>query len=177
MAFSMRPTEPSSGLEASVLVELSLCTALLLVIQVAMAALPNIELVTLLVMLYTRWFGRRTLLILLVFAFVEGLIYGFHLWWLMYLYVWPLLWLAVTLLGKTVRPAVVWAALGGLFGLVFGLLCSLPYLALGGIHTALGWWIAGIPFDLIHGCSNFVLILVLFSPLDSLYRKMRGGRT
>jgi energy-coupling factor transport system substrate-specific component len=26
------------------------------------------------------------------------------------------------------------------------------------------WWIAGIPFDLIHGAANFVIMLLLYKP-------------
>lgn len=43
--------------------------------------------------------------------------------------------------------------------------CSIPYLFIGGIHTAFAWWVSGIPFDMIHGVSNFVLMLVLYKPL------------
>ena len=42
---------------------------------------------------------------------------------------------------------------------------SIPYLFIGGIHTAVAWWVSGIPFDMIHGVSNFVLMLVLYKPL------------
>lgn len=44
-------------------------------------------------------------------------------------------------------------------------MCSIPYLLIGGIHTAVAWWVSGIPFDMIHGISNFVLMLVLYKPL------------
>lgn len=44
-------------------------------------------------------------------------------------------------------------------------MCSIPYLFIGGIHTAFAWWVSGIPFDMIHGVSNFVLMLVLYKPL------------
>ena len=27
------------------------------------------------------------------------------------------------------------------------------------------WWIAGIPFDLIHGASNFLIMLLLYKPV------------
>ena len=57
-----------------------------------LAALPNVELVSLLTILFTLVFRRRVLGALAVFLMLEGLLYGgFGLWWLMYLYVWPLL--------------------------------------------------------------------------------------
>lgn len=27
------------------------------------------------------------------------------------------------------------------------------------------WWIAGIPFDIIHGAANFVIMLLLYKPV------------
>ena len=65
--------------------------ALLFAAQAALAFLPNIELVSLLVILYTLFLGKRVVPVLLVFALLEGLLYGFGLWWVSYLYVWPLL--------------------------------------------------------------------------------------
>ena len=57
----------------------------------ALAFLPNVELVTLLFILYTLTFGWKVLLVVPAFILLEGCIYGFGLWWVMYLYVWPLL--------------------------------------------------------------------------------------
>jgi energy-coupling factor transport system substrate-specific component len=161
----MRAIKPGPSVRELVL--LALCTALIFGLQVAMAPLPNIEPVTLLIMLYTRMFHRRTLYIIYAFALLEGLLYGFGIWWIMYLYVWTLLWLAVTLLGPDQHP-VVMAVTAGVFGLVFGALCAIPYIFISGIPTAFAWWVAGIPFDLIHGVSNFLIALVLYAPLSRL---------
>ena len=57
----------------------------------ALAALPNIELVSLFTILFTLVFRRRVLGALGVFLLLQGLLYGFGSWWAMYLYVWPLL--------------------------------------------------------------------------------------
>lgn len=169
----MRPSE--RRLTTRRLTELALCTALIFVLQVVMGPLANVELVSLLIMLYTRWFGRQTLLVIYLFALLEGVFYGFHVWWIMYLYVWTILWLLATLLNRRESPLLAWALLSGGFGLVFGLLCAVPYWITGGIGTAVAWWISGIPFDLIHGVANFVLVLVLFQPLDRLYQRIRSG--
>lgn len=63
------------------LVFLALCTAAMFVSQVALSFLPNIELVSLLVIVYTHAFRRKVLYILYVFALLEGLLYGFTTWW------------------------------------------------------------------------------------------------
>lgn len=147
---------------------LALATALIFSLQIALASLPNVELVSLLLILYTLHFGRKTLLVIYAFALLEGVWYGFHLWWVMYLYVWTILYLAAALLSRGGRRhgALFWAVVSGLFGLSFGFFCSFPYVALGGLSMAKSWWLAGIPFDINHGVWNFILALVLFLPLD-----------
>ena len=68
-----------------------LMAASLTVLKMAMSPLPNIEPVSLLVMVYAMVFGRQVIWIVLPFVAVEGLLYGFGpLWWPGYLYVWPL---------------------------------------------------------------------------------------
>ena len=57
----------------------------------ALAFLPNVELVSLLTILFTLVFRRKAIGGLAVFLLLEGVLYGFGLWWLMYLYVWPIL--------------------------------------------------------------------------------------
>ena len=152
----------------------ALLAAVMAVLQVVMAPLPNIEPVSLLVLVYTLVLGRDVFYIVYTFALLEGLVFGFHLWWVSYLYVWPL-WAAAVLLLKRggERPPLFWAAASGGFGLSFGALCALPYLA-GGPWAALSYWMAGIPFDLLHCGGNFFLTLTLEQPL---YRLLAGAKS
>ena len=130
----------------------------------ALAFLPNFELVTLLLIMFTLCFGRYVIGALGVFLLLEGLLYGFGLWWAMYLYVWPLL-AGLAWLFRWMDKAWQWALLAGGYGLCFGSLCALAYLPLGGASMALAWAIAGLPFDFIHAGANFLLALVLYRPL------------
>lgn len=139
-------------------------------LQVAMAPLPNIEPVSLLILVYTRVFGRKVVQIIVPFIFLEGLVFGFGLWWVSYLYIWPL-WAWIVLLLKGDRPVLAWAAASGAFGLGFGALCALPYLV-GGPWAALSYWLAGIPFDLLHCAGNFVLVLTLSNPLVRVLQQL-----
>lgn len=153
----------------------ALLAALMLALQVAMSPLPNIEPVSTLILVYALVFGRQVFWAVFTFVLLEGLVFGFHLWWLSYLYVWPLWALAVLLIGRGgERPPLLWAAASGAFGLSFGALCAIPYLA-GGPWAALSYWIAGIPFDLIHCGGNFILALVLEQPLCLLLARLRDG--
>ena len=153
------------------LVIIAMMAAILFVVQVALSFIPNIELVTLLVMIYTLVLGRKTIFAIYVFALLEGLFYGFGIWWFMYLYVWTILYIIVRIFRKQ-ENIVIWSLLGGAFGLSFGAMCSIPYFIAGGIGAGIAWWIAGLPYDILHGIGNFVVILVLFKPIRSVIEKL-----
>ena len=140
-----------------------LFAAVLFALQVSMLHLPNIELGSLMVILYTLVLGKRVLNILITFTILEGVFHGFGIWWVSYLYIWPILAGLTALLRQFDAPDWGFGILSCLFGLSFGFLCSLPYIA-GGSGAMFAWWIAGIPFDLVHGISNLIIGLVLFRP-------------
>lgn len=146
--------------------------ATLEVAKFALSFLPNVELVTLLIMLYTLYFGRKIVYVIPVFVLIEGIVWGFGIWWIMYLYLWPLLALITYLFRKT-ESVIFWAVLAGVFGLIFGALCAIPYFFIGGWSIAVSWWVAGIPHDIIHCVSNVVITLVLFPPLRKALSKLR----
>ncbi len=154
------------------LIELSLMAAFMVGTQVAMSALPNINIVSVLIILTVISYGVKAFYSVGVFVLLEGLIYGFGLWFINYLYVWNIL-VAVALIFRKNENALIWAFIAGLFGLSFGLLCAIPYLFIGGPTMALSYWVSGIPFDLTHCASNFVLTLLLINPLRKLFAKLR----
>ena len=143
----------------------ALLGALLLAAQIVLAPLPNIELVTLLVLEYTLVLGaRRAAWPVAVFIGLEGLLYGFGLWWLNWLYIWPL-WMLAARLWRRCDSAALWAVAAGAFGLGFGALCAIPYFFIGGPAAAFSYWVAGIPFDIPHGLGNALSVLLLYRPL------------
>ena len=89
--------------------------------------------------------------------------WGVSTWVLSYLYVWAVLAVLAWLL-RGMESRVGWAVLSGAFGLAFGALCALVYLPVGGWQMFAATWVAGIPFDLLHGAGNFAIALVLFQP-------------
>lgn len=150
----------------------ALLAAVMTALQVAMSVLPNIEPVSLLILVYTLAVGRQVFYIIGTFVLLEGLVFGFGLWWVSYLYIWPLWAVVVFLLDRSgEKPPLFWAVANGAFGLSFGALCALPYLA-GGPWAALSYWMAGIPFDLLHCAGNFVLTLALVKPLCQILAQL-----
>lgn len=139
--------------------------------KVAMAALPNIEPVSLFVMLFAVVFGKKCIFPIYTYVAMEILFYGFQLWNINYLYIWILLAAAAWLLRKQTHP-VIWAVLSGCFGLLFGLLCAPVYLFVGGPGYAFAWWCSGIIYDIPHCIGNFVIALLLFVPLRKLLTRL-----
>ena len=159
----MAAGKPASNRSLRELVLMSLLGALLFACKMAMAGLPNVEPVTLLVILYSVVFGRKALWAIYLYVGLEVITWGLQVWVINYLYIWALLWLLAQLLRDLKHP-LVWAILAGAFGLFFGAMCAPVYLFTNGWAYALSWWVSGIPFDLLHGAGNFVVVLVLFSP-------------
>ena len=151
----------------------AMLAAIMTALKLAMSFLPNIEPVSLLILVYALVFGRQVFSIIYTFVLLEGLLYGFHLWWFSYLYIWSLWALAVLLLGRGKEHSpLLWAVASGAFGLSFGALDALPYLA-GGPMAAFSRWVSGIPFDLLHCGGNFFLALALERPLYRLLTRLR----
>ena len=139
--------------------------------KVAMSGLPNIEPVSLMVMLMAVVFGWKALYPVYLYVLMEVLLYGINLWNINYLYVWTLLAVAAILM-RRLRNPLWWALLSGVFGMAFGLLCAPVYIAIGGVDYALRWWLAGIVFDIPHAIGNFVIALLLFAPLRTLLQRL-----
>ena len=138
--------------------------ALLVVSKQAMSGLPNIEPVTLLIILFALELPRETPAAITVFILLQGVLYGFGLWWAMYLYIWYLLALLAWLF-RRMDYALFGAVFSGLYGLCFGGLCAAVYLFAKTPAFALSWWLSGLSYDALHGVGNFAIMLVLYRPL------------
>lgn len=145
--------------------------ALTFALQVVMAPLPNIEPVSLLVMIYAAVFGWKCLYPVYIFVVMEILFYGISTWNIYYLYVWTVLAFAAILMRKT-KQTFPWALLSAVFGLFFGALCGIVDVFIGGFGYAAAKWVSGIPFDLLHCGGNFAIALIMFKPLRSAMEKL-----
>lgn len=172
-ASSITLAKRHSGLDATRrLVLTALMGALLLVGKQVMSGLPNIEPVSLMVVLFSLELPRQTPGAIAVFLLLQGVLYGFGLWWGMYIYVWFVL-MGITWLLRRMDSALGWAVVSGAFGLCFGALCAGVYLIARDWAFALAWWTAGFSYDVIHAVGNFVIMLVLYRPLRRALRTVK----
>lgn len=150
--------------------------ALMLASKVLMEALPNIHLLGMFVMLLTVEYRKKALIPIYLYVFLNGLISGFAMWWIPYLYIWTILWGVTMLLPKKMprgAAAFVYPAVNGLFGLSFGTLYAPAQAVMFNLSfkQMIAWIIAGLSFDALHAAGNFAAgFLVL--PLSDLLKKL-----
>lgn len=144
--------------------------------KLAMALIPNVEPITLLIIIYTLIFGfRKTMIITLIFVFIEGLMYGINMYFLQYLFVWPLLVILTYIFKKSIKENFfLWSIFSGAFGVLFGVLSSIPLMIFSETF-AYSSIITGLPFDAIHLVGNYFLMLLLGEKIYSILKKYYGN--
>ena len=151
---------------------LALLGVIMFIAQVIMAPLPNIELVSFLIILTTRKFGIKSLWSVYIFVIFEILYYGLHLWVMSYLYVWAIL-VFIILFVRKLDSVMLYTLISSIYGFLFGTLCSVPFFITGGIGYGISWIIGGIIFDIYHGVGNFVLMFLLYKPISKVFEKIK----
>ena len=152
---------------------ISVCSAILVMSKEVLAFLPNIELVSFLLLLFAIHFKPyMSFMIATIFCFLQIVLYGFGIWTPMYFLVWNG-WVGVCIvlknfLTKNQRCAFLSAG----FGLVFGFLFAIPYFFVS-IHTGWAYFLRGIPFDLVHCLGNYIVMSVLYDPVSSFFAKWK----
>lgn len=158
------------------LVILAMLGALMFCSKMLMEILPNIHLLGMFIVAATVVFRAKALFSVYTFVFLDGLIHGFNLWWIPYLYVWTMLWGVAMLLPKNMPKriaAIVYPLVCALHGLLFGILYAPAQMIMFSLtfEETLAWIAAGVPFDITHAVSNFILGFLVF-PLVSLMRTL-----
>ncbi len=153
---------------------LAFCSKLL------MEFVPNIHFLGMFTMLFALAYGKKGLIPTFLFIFLIGLYYGFGVWWVPYLYLWPLLFGITLLLPKHMSPVTataVYMLINGLFGLLFGTLYA-PFQALVYHFDFAGmvaWIVEGFPYDVLHGIGNAAAAMLLV-PLLGVIRRVEPHR-
>ena len=157
-----------------------ICAATLECVKLALAALPNIEAVTLLCALYGYTFGSVGIAAAVVFVCIEPIIWGFGSWVVSYFIYWPLVAFVFMLLGKKgVRSRIVITVTATVATVFFGVLTALVDVGLFmGYYDRFFlrfsiYYARGIVFYILQIATNAVLFPLLFPPLVKLLKKVK----
>ncbi len=176
-------TPPRPKFSAIEITTLAMMGALIFAVKLALSGIPNIQLNAPLIILTTVFFGWKALCSVAIYVLLEGLFFGFHVYWVSYVFIWPLLVVLAMFLRRLdlfqgEKAALPWAVAAAFWGLLFGPLMYIPWFCImGGWEGYFAMWIAGIPFDLTHAAGNFVFTLVLYWPLYKVLAALTGRKT
>lgn len=149
--------------------------------KLALAVIPNVEIVTLLSALYGYVFGGLGILAVLVFVTVEPLLWGVGTWVISYYLYWPFVSLVFLFLRRIgVRHRLPLTAAALLLTVWFGVLTSLVDVGLfmgyyDRFFERFGiYYMRGIVFYIIQIACNAVTFPLLFSPLARTLFYIKG---
>ncbi len=149
--------------------------------KLLMELLPNMHLLGVFIVALTVVYRKKALYPIYVFVFLTGLYAGFAAWWVPYLYIWTALWGMTMLLPlkmpEKIRP-VVYMGVCALHGFLYGTLYAPAQALLFGLNfnSMVSWIVAGLPWDVIHGVSNFFCGVLIYPLILVLRRGSTCGR-
>ncbi len=144
--------------------------------KMIMEAFPNVHLLGVFTIAFTIVYRKKALYPIYIYVLLNGLFAGFSIWWVPYLYVWTILW-GITMLLPQKMPKkaapIVYMIVCALHGFLFGTLYAPAQAIMFGFDfkTTIAWIIAGLPWDFLHGISNFFCGMLII-PIVTVLRKL-----
>lgn len=141
--------------------------------KIIMEFAPNVHLLGVFTIAFTVVYRKKALYPIYVYVILNGIFSGFATWWVPYLYIWTVLWGIVMLLPKKmpkkVQP-IVYMTVCALHGFLFGTLYAPAQALLYGLNFKgmIAWIVAGLPWDFVHGVSNFFCGLLIMPTISAL---------
>ena len=154
--------------------------ALMYASKMIMEVAPNVHLLGVFTIAFTVVYRKKALYPIYTYVLLNGIFCGFATWWIPYLYLWTVLWGATMLLPKRIpeklRP-LVYMLLCAAHGFLFGTLYAPAQAMLYGLNfqKMIAWIITGLPWDFVHGVSNFfcgILIVPIVKILTFLEKNL-----
>lgn len=154
--------------------------ALMYASKMIMEVAPNVQLLGVFTIAFTVVYRKKALYPIYTYVLLNGIFCGFATWWIPYLYLWAVLWGATMLLPKRIpeklRP-LVYMLLCAAHGFLFGTLYAPAQALLYGLsfQKMVAWIISGLPWDFVHGVSNFfcgILIVPIVKILTFLEKNL-----
>lgn len=159
---------------------IGVCAGLIEGAKLALAQIPNVEVVTLLCASFGFAFGINGVIATIIFVCIEPLIWGFGSWFISYLLYWPFIALLFMFLGRIKRlNRFIYMIIAVLLTVWFGVLTSLIDVGLftGGLNNNFLerfsiYYVRGIYFYLLQIVTNIITFLFVFPILSEKLKKI-----
>lgn len=154
---------------------IALSTTILVVQELAFSFLPNIQLTTFLMLVYTKVYGfKKTTLIVFVYIFIDNLLFGSLMMLnivLPMIIAWMLIVSSFSLILRVTDKLLIYVVFAYIYGHIYGLV-YVPFQAWILEVDMVVYLIADIPWEIVMGISNAVAVLWLYEPLSNRLKQM-----
>ena len=154
--------------------------ALMYAFKVLMEVAPNVHLLGVFTIAITVVYRKKALYPIYTYILLNGLFSGFATWWIPYLYLWLVLWGVTMLLPQNMPKkvkSIVYMIVNAGHGFLYGTLYAPAQAILFGLNfeKTLAWIAAGLPWDFVHGVSNFICGMLIVPIINVLQRLERSN--
>ena len=156
---------------------ISLVISLTTILRYILFYIPNVELVTFILMISVLFFTLGiSFSIINIFCVIQIILFGFAD--IAYFYIFNLYGIIIYLFKIFIfKWWLLFPILVFLFGLSFGLMYSAEMLLLFGWKYALAYWISGLVFDIVHAVGNCIFAIICYIPLMNLFKVMSQNKS
>ena len=142
------------------------------------AALPGVQAASFIIIMTGIVFGRKLGFITGVLTpLVMGLFLGLGFWTVFQMTAWGLMGLTAGIFcTKLEKNQYLRAGFGFIWGFFFGWITNismLPFLSTINLTAVLGIYITSFPFDLLHGITNAVLLILFYNIFEKIFKRSK----
>lgn len=153
--------------------------AMMFISKIIMEFAPNIHLLGVFTIAITVVYRKKALYPIYTYVLLNGIFSGFGTWWIPYLYLWTILWGVIMLLPRRPKKArvVIYMIINACHGFLYGTFYAPVHALLFGLsfEGMIAWIVAGLPFDFVHGVSNFFCGIIIVPIINILQKLEQTG--
>lgn len=166
------------------IVLIAMLTAVLSGGKQALAAIPNVEVVTLCIILFAYCFKPYICFtVTIIFVIIECMIWGLNTWVITYMIHWNFLSLTTFVLAQVfkIKQPWIYTVIAVALTIAFGVLSSTVDALVASDKSGISFfrlftviYVRGIVFYVVQTVSNFVIVSLLFYPLSQLLSRLNS---
>ena len=148
--------------------------AIIIAFQTLLSSINGLELTTLLITTAALLLPLSTsLTIVVVYCLIQGILYGFGDWLVVYIIYWTLINLISYLLRSFLRKHLILnSILNGVYGFLLGIFFFFKTLILYDLSSAISYYLTGLSGDIFHTIINILVTLILYPVMARIFPKI-----
>ena len=153
--------------------------AIIVAFQTLLSSINGLELTTLLITTAALLLPLSTsLTIVVVYCLIQGILYGFGDWLVVYIIYWTLIDLVSYFLRSLLRKHLILnSILNGVYGFLLGIFFFFKTIILYDLSSAISYYLTGLNGDILHTVLNFLITLILYPVITRIFPRIIKTKT